>query len=132
MSVTDPIADMLTRIRNASSAKFEQVEVPASSLKLEVARILKQEGYIRNYRLISDNPQGTIRVQLKYDEKGQPVITTLRRISKSGRREYVGKDRLPRVLSGLGIAIMSTSRGVMTSQQARRRGIGGEVLCHVW
>lgn len=132
MVFTDPIADMLTRIRNACSAKFEQVEIPSSKLKLEIARVLRQEGYIRSYRLVSTDRHGTIRIQLKYLEDGRSTITALRRVSKPGARRYVGKDRLPRILGGLGIAVLSTPRGIMTSEQARRRGIGGEVLCYVW
>jgi small subunit ribosomal protein S8 len=132
MATTDPIADMLTRIRNACSAKFEQVEIPASKLKVEIARVLKQEGYIRNYRVMSEDKRPVIRIQLKYAEDGSPAMKALRRISKPGVRRYVGKDKLPRVLSGLGIAVLSTPRGVMTSDQARRRGIAGEVLCYIW
>lgn len=132
MAVTDSIADMLTRIRNACAEKFEQAEIPLSRTKLELARILKQEGYIRNYRVVSDGRHGVIRIQLKYGEDGRPAITVLKRVSKPGVREYVGKESLPRVLGGLGIAVVSTPRGIMTSDQARRRGIGGEVLCYVW
>jgi len=132
MALTDPIADMLTRIRNACSAKFEQVEVPASRIKLEIARVLKQEGYIRSYKSTSENRHGIIRIQLKYGEDGKSAITALRRISTPGARAYVGKEKLPRVLRGLGIAVISTPRGIMTSEQARHRGIGGEVLCHIW
>ena len=132
MPQTDPIADMLTRIRNASSARFEQVDIPVSKMKLEIARVLRQEGYIRNYRVLPEEHHGLIRMQLKYGEDGQPAITTLRRISKPGVRRYVGKTGLPRTLGGLGIAILSTPRGIMTSAQARRRSIGGEVLCYVW
>lgn len=132
MALTDPIADMLTRIRNACLAKFEQVEIPASRVKLEIARVLKQEGYIRNFRVISDDRHGVIRLQLKYGDDGRPTITALRRVSKPGVRKYAGKQRLPRVLGGLGVAVLSTPRGIMTADQARRRGIGGEVLCHIW
>lgn len=132
MAATDPIADMLTRIRNACAAKFEQVEIPLSKLKLEVARVLKQEGYIRNYRVVTEDRHGVIRVQLKYGEDGQSIINFLKRVSKPGARKYVGKGNLPRVLNNAGVGIISTPRGIMTVDQARRRGIGGEVICYVW
>lgn len=132
MAVTDPVADMLTRIRNACKAKFESVEIPASKLKSEIARILKQEGYINDYELLADNKQGIIRIQLKYDKERLPVIRALKRVSKPGNRKHVNKHNIPRVLNDLGIAILSTSQGVLTSQEARRMGVGGEVLCYVW
>jgi small subunit ribosomal protein S8 len=130
--MTDPLADMLTRIRNASTARHERVDVPSSKLKLEVARILKEEGYIKNLKPIQDKKQGIIRIFLKYDEKKQPVIQGIERMSKLGRRLYAGNEDIPRVLGGLGIAIVSTSRGVMTDRQARSLRVGGEVLCAVW
>jgi small subunit ribosomal protein S8 len=132
MSMTDPIADMLTRIRNANTVGHERVEIPASKLKEQVAKILYEEGYIRNYRFIEDGKQGILRVYLKYGEKKEKVITQLKRISKPGRRVYVSKDELPRVIGGLGIAILSTSQGIMTAAQCRKAGVGGEVICHVW
>ncbi|HIE29161.1 TPA: 30S ribosomal protein S8 [Candidatus Poribacteria bacterium] len=132
MSMTDPIADMLTRIRNANMVGHERVEIPASKIKEQIARILYEQGYIRNYRFIEDGKQGILRVYLKYGENKEKVITQLKRISKPGRRVYVDKDKLPRVLGGLGIAILSTSQGIMTSAQSRKAGVGGEVLCYVW
>ena len=135
MQITDPIADMLTRIRNAGSAKHESVDVPASKMKKSIAEILLNEGYIKNYQVIDDGTQGVIRITLKYlpgKEKAIQVITNLRRVSKPGLRVYAGADELPRVLKGLGIAIISTSKGVMTDKQARKEHIGGEVLAFVW
>ena len=131
MSLSDPIADMLTRIRNASKAKHEKVDVPASRTKNEVAKILKEGGYIRNIKVIGDSRQGILRIYLKYDENSRGVIN-LKRISKPGRRVYVDGSHIPRVLNGLGIAILTTSRGVVTDSQARKLNVGGEVLCHVW
>jgi len=130
--MTDPIADMLTRIRNASHARFDKVDVPASRIKREIARVLKEEGYIREYEFIKEGPQGVIRIYLKYTPDRAPVIHGIRRISKPGLRKYAGRKELPRVLSGLGVAVISTSRGVMTDKQARAQGVGGEVLCYVW
>jgi small subunit ribosomal protein S8 len=130
--MTDPLADMLTRIRNASLARHEKVDVPGSLLKLEVARILKEEGYIKNFKFTKDDKQGVIRVFLKYEDPKRPVIEGIRRVSKPGRRVYAGSKDLPRVLGGLGIAIVSTSRGVMTDRRAREMKVGGEVLCTVW
>ncbi len=130
--MTDPIADMLTRIRNANMIYRDRVDVPGSKLKREIARILKEEGYIRDYQWINDKKQGILRLYLKYGPNRERVITGLRRISRPGLRVYARHDELPRVLGGLGIAILSTSRGVMTDRQARRLGIGGEVLCYVW
>ncbi|MGI6036811.1 MAG: 30S ribosomal protein S8 [Limnochordia bacterium] len=132
MGMTDPIADMLTRIRNANSAQHEMVDIPASSLKKEVARILKEEGYIRDYKIIEDANQGVIRVFLKYGPHKERVIQGLKRISRPGLRVYAKKDEIPRVLRGLGVAIVSTSRGVMTDKQARQTGVGGEIVCYVW
>lgn len=132
MNTTDPIADMLTRIRNANSSKFKTVDIPASNMKRAVAEILFKEGYIKSYEEIQDNTQGIIRINLKYDEKGGRVIAGLKRISKPGLRIYASKDELPRVLNGLGIAIVSTSKGIMTDREARKEGIGGEVLAYVW
>jgi len=132
MVMTDPIADMLTRIRNAVMANREEVEVPASKTKLEIARVLSQEGFIRGYELIDDGKQGILRIRLKYGPNGERVIHGIKRVSKPGRRIYVKKDEIPRVMGGLGIAILSTSRGIMTDREARRLGIGGEVICYVW
>ena len=132
MNITDTIADMLTRIRNASSARHEHVEIPSSKLKLEIARLLKEEGFIRNYRLLADGKQGVLRVQIKYGEGGRPTITGLRRVSRPGVRHYSRHVGLPRVLSGLGVAIISTSHGVVTDKRARQLGGGGEVVCYVW
>ena len=132
VNTTDPIADMLTRIRNANSAKFKTVDVPASKMKRSIAQILFDEGYIKAFEEIEDNTQGIIRITLKYDEKGNRVIDGLRRISKPGLRIYASKDELPKVLNGLGIALISTSKGIMTDKKARELGIGGEVLAYVW
>jgi len=132
MQITDAIADMLTRIRNACSAKHETVDIPASNIKKEIAKILLDEGYIKNLEFIDDGKQGIIRVTLKYANNKQSVISGIKRISKPGLRVYVGKDELPKVLGGLGIAIISTSKGIMTDKKARAQGIGGEVLAFVW
>ena len=130
--VTDPIADMLTRIRNANSSKHKTVDIPASKMKLSIADILFKEGYIKSFEEISNEVQGTIRVTLKYDEKGNRVIAGIKRISKPGLRIYASKEELPQVLNGLGIAIVSTSKGIMTDKEARKIGLGGEVLAYVW
>lgn len=132
MHITDPIADMLTRIRNANDAKHDTVDIPASNMKKAVAQILLDEGYIRNFQLIDDGTQGIIRVTLKYNTGKEKVITGLRRVSKPGLRVYAGAEELPRVLRGLGIAIVSTSKGVMTDKAARAAHVGGEVLAFVW
>ena len=132
MSKTDPIADYLTRIRNATRAKHRKVDIPASNLKREITRILQEEHYIRNHIVVEDSKQSVIRIYLKYDDAEQSVISGLRRISTPGYRRYVNKALLPRVYNNLGIAIITTSQGVMTSQEARRRGVGGEILCYVW
>ena len=129
--VTDSIADMLTRIRNANSMRYETVRIPASKVKEEIAKILKEEGFISNYKLEKDNVQGTLVLTLKYDNK-QRVITGLKRISKPGLRVYAKHDEIPKVLNGLGIAIISTSKGIMTDKQARKENIGGEVLAYIW
>ena len=131
MHITDPIADMLTRIRNANSARHDTVDVPASNMKKSIAQILLDEGYIKSYQIVDDGTQGVIHITLKYNGKDK-VITGLRRVSKPGLRVYVGADELPRVLGGLGTAIVSTSNGVMTDREARKQGVGGEVLCYIW
>ena len=132
MNTTDPIADMLTRIRNANSAKHKTVDVPASKMKTAIAEILFKEGYIKSFELISNENQGIIRITLKYDEKGARVIDGIKRISKPGLRVYASKDELPRVVNGLGIALISTSKGIMTDKEARKQNIGGEVLAYIW
>lgn len=132
MSMTDPIADMLTRIRNASSVFHDSVEVPASKLKIELARILKEEGYIRDYKVTDDGKQGVIRIFLKYAPPKREVITGIKRISKPGLRVYASSDQIPKVLGGLGVAVLSTSKGVMSDRQARKARVGGEVICYVW
>ena len=133
MQITDPIADMLTRIRNANNAKHDTVDVPASNMKKAIAQILLDEGYIKNFQIINDGTQGVIRITLKYLQPGkEKVISGLRRVSKPGLRVYAGADELPRVLRGLGIAIVSTSKGVMTDKKARQAHVGGEVLAFVW
>ncbi|MBI4654968.1 MAG: 30S ribosomal protein S8 [Nitrospirae bacterium] len=130
--IIDPIADMLTRIRNASMVKAEKVDIPASRLKLEIIKILKEKGFIKGYRLLKDKKQGILRVSLKYDLKGENIILGLRRISKSSRRVYVEKKHIPTVMGGMGIAILSTSKGVLPDDGCRREGVGGEVLCYIW
>ena len=132
MHITDPVADMLTRIRNANNAKHDTVDIPASNMKKAIAEILLQEGYIKNYQIIDDGTQGIIRVALKYNAGKEKAITGLRRVSKPGLRVYVGADEMPQVLRGLGIAIVSTSKGVMTDKAARAAHVGGEVLAFVW
>ncbi len=132
MHITDPIADMLTRIRNANDARHETVDIPASNMKKAIADILLNEGYVKNVEIIEDDIQGIIRITLKYAENKQKVLTGLKRVSKPGLRAYASKDELPKVLKGLGIAIISTSKGVMTDKEARRQNVGGEVLAFVW
>lgn len=132
MVMTDPIADMLTRIRNASSANHDQVDIPASRMKRELVRIFKEEGYIRDYKIVDDGGRQIIRVFLKYGPNKGKVITGIKRISKPGLRVYTQHDQIPRVLGGLGIAVLSTSLGVMTDKNARKAGVGGEVICYVW
>ncbi|MCU4138748.1 MAG: Ribosomal protein S8 [Thermodesulfobacteria bacterium] len=130
--MTDPIADMLIRIKNALMARHKSVRIPSSKIKLEIARILKEEGYIEDFKYINEKPQPQIEIILKYDENKRPVIAGVKRISKPGRRIYKGYKDLPKVLDGLGIAIISTSQGIMTDHEARKRKIGGEVLCEIW
>ena len=130
--VTDTIADMLTRIRNANQMRYEEVEIPASNIKKEIARILKEEGFIKDYKIENNDAQGTIVLTLKYTDKKERVITGLKRISKPGLRVYANKDEIPKVLNGLGIAIISTSKGIMTDKEARKENIGGEVLAYIW
>ncbi|SHK35920.1 30S ribosomal protein S8 [Paramaledivibacter caminithermalis] len=132
MTMTDPIADMLTRIRNANLVKHESVDIPASNLKKSIANILLEEGFIKGFDVIEDGKQGLIRVQLKYGPSKERVITGLKKISKPGLRVYAKKDEIPKVLGGLGIAIVSTSSGVITDKKARKLGVGGEVICYVW
>ena len=132
MNTTDPIADMLTRIRNANSKKHKTVDIPASNMKRAIANILFKEGYIAAYEEINDNTQGVIRITLKYDENGARVIDGLKRISKPGLRVYASKEELPQVLNGLGIALISTSKGIKTDREARAEGLGGEVLAYIW
>ena len=132
MQITDPIADMLTRIRNAANAKHDTVDIPSSKMKRAIAEILLEEGYIRNYQIISDGAQGVIRITLKYLPGKEKAITSLKRVSRPGLRVYSGVDELPRVLRGLGIAIISTSKGVMTAKKARENNVGGEVLAYIW
>ncbi len=132
MNTTDPIADMLTRIRNANTSKHSTVDIPASKMKSSIAQILLDEGYIKSFEEIKDEKQGILRVTLKYDESGKRVISGLRRISKPGLRIYVNKEEIPQVLNGLGIALISTSKGIKTDKNARKEGLGGEVLAYVW
>lgn len=130
--LTDPIADALTRLRNANAAGHEKVDVPSSGLKVEIMRVLKDEGFVSDYKVIDDQRQGILRVYLRYGPGNERVLRGIVRTSKPGLRVYAGARKLPRVLSGMGIAILSTSHGVMTDREARRQGVGGEVLCHVW
>ena len=132
MSMTDTISDMLTRIRNATTVRHDRTDVPASKMKLEVAKILKQEGFIRTFKVLEEGPQGIIRIYLKYADDGEPVIHGLRRVSRPGRRVYRAVDELPKVRNGLGVAVISTNRGVVTDEQARGLQVGGEVLCEIW
>ncbi len=132
MNMTDPVADLIARIRNGVRAKLPRVDVPSSKLKVEIARILKDEGYISNFKVTEDDKQGVLRVFLKYGPGMERVITDLQRVSKPGCRIYCGKDQIPRVYGGLGINILSTSRGLMTGRSAAREGVGGEILCNVW
>lgn len=132
MVMTDPIADFLTRIRNANSVNHEKVEIPASNMKKTITEILKAEGLIKDYEFIEDGKQGVLRLYLKYDANKGKVITGIKRISKPGLRVYAKKDEVPRVLGGLGIAVISTSQGIMTDKDARKRGLGGEVICYIW
>jgi small subunit ribosomal protein S8 len=132
MGMTDPIADMLTRIRNGSKAEKKWVDIPASKLKRELARILADEHFIEKYNHVENQTQGELRVYLKYDDKEMPIIKGIKRVSRPGLRRYSQADELPRVLNGLGIAVISTSKGVMTDRDARKSGVGGEVICYVW
>lgn len=132
MSMTDPIADMLTRIRNAGMAKFESLEMPLSKMKVGVVRLLKSEGYVTDFQIKSDKVQGVLKIDLKYDQHSRKAITGLRRVSKPGRRVYVKSDKIPKVMSGLGVGIISSSKGLITDKQARSMGIGGELLCEIW
>ena len=132
MAMSDPISDMLTRIRNAGKAKFNSIDIPGSKLKTELARVLKDEGFIRNYKFIKDNKQGILRVYLKYDEEQSNAIIGLERVSKPSRRFYVKSKDIKPVLNGMGIAILSTSKGIMTDKQARSENLGGEILCNIW
>lgn len=129
---SDPIADMLTRVRNAMSARHPKVDVPASKLKTEIARILKEEGYILNYKVAEEGPKRTIKIYLKYSDSNAPVISHLERVSRPGCRVYVGRNDIPRVLGGMGINILTTPRGVMTGRSAHKEGVGGEILCQIW
>lgn len=132
MSMTDPIADMLTRIRNAVKAQKEETDIPSSEIKIEIAKILKEEGFIKNYKVLKDSPQGTIRISFKKMEGHENVIHGIDRISKPGMRVYVKVDEVPKIKNGLGVAILSTPRGVITDRQCRKEHVGGEVLCSVW
>jgi small subunit ribosomal protein S8 len=132
MPVTDPLSDMLTRIRNAIIAKHSKVDVPASKIKISVAKILKDEGYVKNFKLIKDRKHGVLRIYLKYDEFNEGVITGLKRMSKPGRRLYVKQKDIPLILNGMGIAVLSTSKGVLADREARKANVGGELLCSIW
>ena len=132
MTMTDPIADMLTRVRNASSVQHDTVDIPASNINKEIARILLEEGYIKGYDVIEDGKQGLIRMQLKYGKNGEKVITGIKKISKPGMRVYADRNNVPKVLNGIGISVISTSKGIVTDKQARELGVGGEVICYVW
>ncbi len=132
MAVADPIADFLIRIKNAQKARFEKVDIPASRIKASIARILKEEGYIKNFKFIRDDKQGILRIQLKYSEQRETAIASIKRISKPSRRVYVGHGDMPRVMNGLGVAIVSTSKGLMTDREARKQRVGGELLCSIW
>ncbi len=130
--ITDPVADMLTRVRNANMAKLEKVDVPSSKIKIEITKVLKEKGFIKSFKVLRDKKQGVIRITMKYLESNEKALTGLKRVSTPGRRVYVDKTRIPRVMGGYGIAILSTSKGVFTDEVCRQQGIGGEVLCNVW
>lgn len=130
--MTDPIADMLTRIRNSVLIKAEKVDIPASRLKVEIAKIMKEEGFIKSYKIIKDKKQGVLRITLKYTQDNRPIVEGLKRISKPGRRVYVGRDEVPSVVGGMGIAVVTTPKGILTDRVCRREGVGGEVLCYIW
>ncbi|NOZ69412.1 MAG: 30S ribosomal protein S8 [Deferribacteres bacterium] len=132
MMMTDPVADMLTRIRNANMARLEKVDIPASKLKIEIVKILKEKGFIKSFKVLRDRKQGVIRITMKYLPGNEKAITGLKRISKPGRRVYVDKTKIPRVMGGYGIAVLSTSKGILSDEVCRREGIGGEVLCNIW
>ena len=132
MSMTDPVADMLTRIRNANMVKLQKVDIPSSNLKVSIANVLKQEGFIKNYKVISDNLQGILRVYLKYVDEKDSVINEIKRVSKPGGRVYVKSEDIPVIKSGLGVAVLSTSKGVITDNAARKAGLGGELICTIW
>jgi len=132
MTMTDPIADMLTRIRNATMVRHDRTDIPASRMKLEIAKLLKQEGFIRTFKVLEEGPQGVLRVYLKYSQDGEPVIHGMQRVSRPGLRVYRGVGELPKVRNGLGVAVISTNAGVVTDEQARRLRVGGEVLCEIW
>ncbi|MDR3579717.1 MAG: 30S ribosomal protein S8 [Oryzomonas sp.] len=132
MSMTDPVADMLTRIRNANMVKLQKVDIPSSSLKVNIANVLKQEGFIKNYKVISDNLQGVLRIYLKYIDEKDSVINEIKRVSKPGGRVYMKSEDIPVVKNGLGVAILSTSKGIITDNAARQAGVGGELLCTIW
>lgn len=132
MSMTDPIADMLTRIRNASMAKLQKVDIPSSNLKVSIANVLRAEGFIKNYKVIADQKQGILRVYLKFIDEKDPVINEIKRVSKPGGRRYTKSDEIPRVKNGLGVAILSTSKGILADKVAREAGVGGEIICTVW
>lgn len=130
--MTDPIADMLTRIRNSVLIKNEKIDIPASRIKVELAKILKEEGFVKSYKILKDKKQGILRLTPKYGPDNKPIITGLKRISTPGRRVYMGKDEIPKVMGGVGIAIITTSKGILTDKECRREGVGGEVLCYIW
>lgn len=132
MGMTDPIADMLTRIRNAIMASYNSVDIPGSRMKINIAKVLKSEGFIKNFKLVDDKKQGIIKIYFKYDDKGVPTIDGLKRISKPGCRIYAKRDNIPKILNGFGINILSTSKGIITDKQARDIGVGGEIICSVW
>jgi len=132
MSMTDPIADLLTRIRNAQMARHDSLDVPASRMKVSIVKILKDEGYLENFKVVEEGPQGILRIHLKYGPGGEKGITGMERVSRPGRRVYCGKDEIPRVLDGLGVTILSTPKGVLTGTACRKLGVGGEILCNVW
>ncbi|NLI82562.1 MAG: 30S ribosomal protein S8 [Deltaproteobacteria bacterium] len=132
MAVSDPVADFMNRIKNGQKARFERVDIPASRMKVSLARILKDEGFIKNFKLIKDNKQGILRIQLKYTDMREGALMGVKRVSRPGRRVYVGHEEIPRVMNGLGLNILSTSRGILTDRDARKEGVGGELLCSIW